>query len=108
MKTPAGVEFSERSLIVDGVQFSYAMLAELLYELAHPDPRKWFRFETLGDRSFINIRLEEQGPMMRCASCGYVTSHKHHVYCPKDGFILNTAPHLEASYGHQENNQQST
>jgi hypothetical protein len=47
----------------------------------------------------VHLRVEEQGPMMVCKKCFYVTTAKVHHFCPIDGTILNSAPELEVSNG---------
>lgn len=46
-------------LIVDGVTLPVDVIPELLYSLAHPDSRKWYRFERIGDEVKVHIKIQE-------------------------------------------------
>jgi hypothetical protein len=47
------------ALIVEGVRISLVLLPQMLYELTHPDPRKWYRFERIEDKVIVHVRITE-------------------------------------------------
>lgn len=59
MKVPNSITFDGYNLYVDGVAIGLSTIPQVLYEFAHPDPRKWFRFERIGDQVFIHVRISE-------------------------------------------------
>jgi hypothetical protein len=60
MKVPASITFDSYNLYVDGVSIGLSAIPQVLYEFAHPDPRKWFRFERRGDTVFIHVKMSEE------------------------------------------------
>jgi hypothetical protein len=59
MKVPASITFDGHNLYVDGVAIALSAIPQVLYEYAHPDPRKWYRFERMGDTIFVHVRISE-------------------------------------------------
>jgi hypothetical protein len=62
MKVPATITMDTTNLYVDGVAISFAAIPQMLYELAHPDPRKWYRFERVGDTVMVYVKISEEKP----------------------------------------------
>jgi hypothetical protein len=98
-KIPVNITLDEGVLNINGMPVSLVVLDDLLRAVVSPDPRRWIRFERIGDAGMVHIRMEEQGAPMKCLTCNYTTTAKGFMHCPMDGTILNTAPELEVSNG---------
>jgi hypothetical protein len=59
MKAVTDFKIDGDALIVEGVRISLVLLPQVLYELTHPDPRKWYRFERIEDRLVVHVRITE-------------------------------------------------
>jgi hypothetical protein len=59
MKVPKSIMIEDKFLVVDGVHFALSILPQLLYEITHPDPRKWYRLERIGDAIQVHVRISE-------------------------------------------------
>lgn len=55
----ATIEFNDYSIIVDGMVITLNVIPQILYELAHPDPRKWYRFERVGNQCIVHVELRD-------------------------------------------------
>lgn len=55
----AVVEISGGNVIIDGMPMGFDFLSQFLYEMAHPDPRKWYNFERNGDLLIIHVEMRE-------------------------------------------------
>lgn len=53
----AHLQFSPDGLIVDGMYLNFNCIAQFLYDMAHPDPRKWYRFERIGDVCIVHLQI---------------------------------------------------
>lgn len=53
---------TDDALIVDGVKLPIDIIPELLYCLAHPDPRRWYRFERVGNSAVVHVKISEEKP----------------------------------------------
>jgi hypothetical protein len=62
VKVPASITFDFENLYVDGVRISLALLPQMLYELTHPDPRKWYRLERVGNDIVVHLKISEEKP----------------------------------------------
>jgi hypothetical protein len=60
VKVPATITMDAKNLYVDGVPISFALLPQMLYELVHPDPRKWYRFERVGNDIVVHVKISEE------------------------------------------------
>jgi hypothetical protein len=54
----ATVQFEDNALIIDGMRVTFEVIPQFLYELANPDPRKWYRLERVGDRCIIHVKID--------------------------------------------------
>jgi hypothetical protein len=99
MRIPLNIALNEAGLVIDGLPLSLLAVNEIFHAIAHPDPRRWIRFERHNDLGIVHVKLEEQGPAMKCAGCHFFTTIKGFKHCPYDGFILNNAPELEVGNG---------
>jgi hypothetical protein len=54
----ATVQFEDDALIIDGMRVTFEVIPQFLYELANPDPRKWYRLERVGDRCIIHVKID--------------------------------------------------
>ena len=54
----ATVQFEDDALIIDGMRVTFEIIPQILYELSHPDPRKWYCFERIDDRCIVHVRIE--------------------------------------------------
>jgi hypothetical protein len=62
VKVPATITMDAAYLYVDGVAISFAVIPQILYELTHPDNRKWYRFERVGDTVTVYVKISEEKP----------------------------------------------
>jgi hypothetical protein len=62
VKVPKSVVFNSDHLLVDGVRIRWDIIPQLLFELAHPDFRKWYRLERVGDDIIIHVKISEEEP----------------------------------------------
>lgn len=62
VKWPITFNLSATHVNVDSIEFNYMQIAELLSQLIHPDPRKWYRFERVDNRILIHVRMTEDEP----------------------------------------------
>jgi hypothetical protein len=58
-REPLSLKFDHEHIIVDGVPVHWNTLSDLLYLMAQPDPRKWYRFERDGDAFIWHVKIEE-------------------------------------------------
>lgn len=54
----ATVQIEDNALIIDDMRVSFEIIPQFLYELSHPDPRKWYRLERVGDRCIVHVRID--------------------------------------------------
>lgn len=59
LKFPTSLTIDEDSLVVDGVRIAFIIIPQILYELAHPDPRKWYRLERTADTITVHVKITE-------------------------------------------------
>lgn len=59
---PIVVKMNPNALSVNGIEIPYMVVAQILNELTHPDPRKWIRMERVGDCVHISTRISEDEP----------------------------------------------
>jgi hypothetical protein len=45
---------------IEGIKVSFFVLPQLIHELTHPDPRKWYRFERMDDTIIVHVRINEE------------------------------------------------
>jgi hypothetical protein len=84
----ATVEFEDGALIIDGMRVTFEIIPQFLYELANPDPRKWYRLERVGDRCIVHVKMnDETGEVLECPRCGFNTQLGY-TLCPYDGAFL--------------------
>jgi hypothetical protein len=84
----ATVEIEDGALIIDGMRVTFEIIPQFLYELANPDPRKWYRLERVGDRCIIHVKMnDETGEAIECPRCGFNTMLPY-TLCPYDGAFL--------------------
>lgn len=62
VRAPDTITFDEERLYVDGVAIRFDVIPQLLYEFAHPDPRRWFRLERVGDVVTVHFKISEEEP----------------------------------------------
>jgi hypothetical protein len=55
----ATIEIERDTLIIDGGRVAFEIIPEILYELAHPDPRRWYNFERVNDQIIVHIEIRE-------------------------------------------------
>ena len=55
----ATIEFNGDTLMIDGVRVSFDIIPQFLYEIAHPDPRKWYRFERVLDELIVHTYFHD-------------------------------------------------
>jgi hypothetical protein len=55
----ATIELEGDELIIDGMRVTASAIPQALYELAHPDPRKWYNFERTGNTLLIHVEIRE-------------------------------------------------
>lgn len=53
------VEFQGGNVSIDGLVVSFDVVTQFLYEIAHPDPRKWYNFERHGDLAIVHVEMRE-------------------------------------------------
>jgi hypothetical protein len=51
--------FDRQDLIIDGVRVPFDTIPQLLYELTHPDPRRWYRLERIENMIVVHVRMTE-------------------------------------------------
>jgi hypothetical protein len=51
----ATIELNGDTLVIDGIRVSFDVIPQFLYEIANPDPRKWYRFERVGDELAVSV-----------------------------------------------------
>jgi hypothetical protein len=73
----ATIEFSGDTLLIDGVRVTFDLIPQFLYEIAHPDPRKWYRFERMNDELMVHVcyhdpSVFEQRPLPEVSNGNYV------------------------------------
>lgn len=56
---PIRLELVAEGVRVDGVMVAYGVIPHLINALVHPDPRRWLRFERVGDTVQVYVRLSE-------------------------------------------------
>jgi hypothetical protein len=59
MRGVTSFQIDDDVLIVDGVRISLTLLPQMIYELAHPDPRKWYRLERIDNNIIVHMRITE-------------------------------------------------
>ena len=59
MKAISNITLVQDGLVIDGVLIAYEVIPQMFYELTHPDPRKWYRFERAGDTIIVHVRISE-------------------------------------------------
>lgn len=95
----AQIELEPDSITIDGMRVTFEVIPQFLYELAHPDPRKWFNFERIGDAAIVHMEMRPKSDIPRkCPNCGYLTENAY-TYCPYDGILLDAAPEYVVKQG---------
>jgi hypothetical protein len=61
----ATVQFEDNALIIDGMRVTFEIVPQFLYELAHPDPHKWYRLERVGDRCIVHVKIDPDEPRIQ-------------------------------------------
>jgi hypothetical protein len=56
------LKLHQRELEIDGVRVSYEVLPQLILAIVHPDPRRWLRFERVGNIVNVHVRLQKEEP----------------------------------------------
>jgi hypothetical protein len=93
----ATIEFTDNRIIVDGMSITLDVIPQILYELAHPDPRKWYRFERVNGQCIVHVEMRDPaGPVRECPRCGFNTT-AHYSFCPYHGETL--VPGMEVNNG---------
>lgn len=59
MRVPASITIDDDALTIDGVHIPLRVIPQMLYELVHPDPRKWYRWERVDDVIIFHVRISE-------------------------------------------------
>jgi hypothetical protein len=52
--------FDRDDLILDGIRVPLAIIPQLLYEITHPDPRRWYRLERIENLILVHVRISEE------------------------------------------------
>ena len=55
----ATIEIQSDTLIIDGVRVTFGVIPEILYEIAHPDPRRWYNLERVNDVIIVHVEMRE-------------------------------------------------
>ena len=63
----ATVQFEDDAIIIDGMKVTFDIIPQFMYELAHPDPRRWYRLRRVGDACMVDIKMEPEdgGPTVQ-------------------------------------------
>ena len=86
----ATIEFENDKLIVDGMQLTLNVIPQILYELAHPDPRKWYRFERVDNECIVHVEMRDPAwAYKECPKCGFNTTLPY-SFCPYDSETLGS------------------
>lgn len=59
VKFPTSITIDVDSITIDGVRIALAVIPQLFYEMTHPDPRKWYRWERVGDTILVHVKIAE-------------------------------------------------
>jgi len=59
MRQPACISIDGDSLCIDGALIHLSIIPQILYEIAHPDPRKWYRLERVDESIIVHVRVTE-------------------------------------------------
>jgi hypothetical protein len=59
---PITIRMNPNAVEINGVQMTYMVVAEIVAQIVHPDPRKWFRLERNGDIITVHVKLTEDEP----------------------------------------------
>jgi hypothetical protein len=51
------IAFNQTDLIIDGVHIALENIPQFLYELTHPNPKRWYRLERVGDVIVVHVRM---------------------------------------------------
>jgi hypothetical protein len=79
MRKPASITFDHESITVDGVRLALDLIPQILYELTHPDARKWYRLSRIGDSIQVEVRITENANGSIIASTGNARSSSEGV-----------------------------
>jgi len=63
----ATIEFQDDKLIVDGLVLTLNLIPQVFYELAHPDPRRWFSFERVDNALIVHVQYRDPAALDRNA-----------------------------------------
>ena len=55
----ATIEIERDTLIIDGGRVAFEVIPEILYELAHPDPRRWYNFARVNNKIVVHVEMRE-------------------------------------------------
>jgi hypothetical protein len=63
----ATIQIERDYLIIDGMKVTFDIIPQFMYELAHPDPRRWYRLRRVGDACMVDIKMEPEdgGPTVQ-------------------------------------------
>lgn len=56
----ASIGIERDYLVIDDMKISFDIIPQFLYELAHPDSRKWYRLRREGDACIVEIKIEPE------------------------------------------------
>jgi len=73
MRFANNIELREDEFVVDGVRISLLQVSQFLYDLTHPDPRKWYRLERVGDVINVTVRIAEDSDGSVIANAGHIS-----------------------------------
>lgn len=59
---PIVIKLNPNVVTCNGVEIPYMVLAQIINELTHPNPRKWIRLERLGECIHVSTRISEEEP----------------------------------------------
>ena len=78
MKFPTSIVIDLDSITIDGIRLPLAVIPQLLYQLAHPDPRKWYRWERMNGTLQVHVRIsEDHDGSIISANAGYAERAEH-------------------------------
>lgn len=59
---PVTLKLFPNHLEVNGIEVPYMLVAEVVNELTHPNPRKWIRLERMENIVVVSTRIAEEEP----------------------------------------------
>jgi hypothetical protein len=52
-------DVASETLTVEGIKISAFVIPQIIFELTHPDPRRWYRIERIEDHLVVHVRMTE-------------------------------------------------